>query len=365
MNKSFTQQLKDLYGSHKVVDFYDEILSLIELEDKNKLYWLDSCSIGHYLDIVFKLSNISSNNVDIGNLAWMNTGLKFKNKAEEVCFKLSVKTNVIEKKGDKANNEGSTNDGYKEVVNFDFKLCSSSSVENITSPREIVNKDDSNPPSYNDIDITNSEELKKWDEKAMQEGIEIRREFLRKNNINFSAKVVKDIETNDISGDIYRWFHILIDGCDNLPLPILQGVAGGYPVYFKNESKLLRQYALLEYNSHDKNAVPYDRVHSLKNIISRQIKYSEQLLKDNKIDLLPFYYITGKGPQYMLPLYVLHRPKPDAVLVIDYDKNPYTLLNMKEARMNYGFFRYLYCDKEGKIPVKYKDDWIYPDNCEK
>lgn len=125
------------------------------------------------------------------------------------------------------------------------------------------------------------------------------------------------------------WHHIIIDGCDNLPLPIINAVIGhNYSYIDKGNIK----YKIIE------NEKLYN---CFKNILIRSINRSMSKAKRNITLIVPYFYPNDKKKDrltsYLIPLYLMHSYKPDCALVFNKEENRYvgtTLLSIEEASLN-------------------------------
>lgn len=142
----------------------------------------------------------------------------------------------------------------------------------------------------------------------------------------------KDIECKkDYS---WRCFHLIIDGSDNIPMPILHYMLTNLGKRLKeideNDTeciKFLIQYAILDIGKDDTVinicSCIYDM---LKEAMSYSLKLNKQL---NMI--APYYFIKEKNICFMLPLFLEHLEKPDCALIFNEEGEIKTLINMDEV----------------------------------
>jgi len=166
----------------------------------------------------------------------------------------------------------------------------------------------------------------------------------KKNYINEDDyyKVIQDVKKSDFSINIHDnylkkkdgnylggWQHIIIDGCDNFPLDIINIILDQQYTYIgKDVVPDMR-------NDLEKKVYKFN---CIKEIIKRAIDRSVIKAKKDITMIAPIYHSAGNQAElsFLLPLYLLRKEKPDCALVFNYipRTNEYqgiSLLNMKEA----------------------------------
>ena len=167
--------------------------------------------------------------------------------------------------------------------------------------------------------------------------------------INF-YKLIKDIRNDNFSIHIkendrtyktadgsekYRggWKHIIIDGCDNFPLELINIILNERNT-FLGRNLIPRAKEIL------KNKENIDLYECIKNIIRRAIDRSLSKARKDMTMIAPIYHslenCNNAALNFILPLHILRNERPDCVLVFYYSRkdNSYigtTLLNMEEA----------------------------------
>lgn len=147
---------------------------------------------------------------------------------------------------------------------------------------------------------------------------------------NFSINIDERTHKNGKDKYLGGWQHIIIDGCDNFPLGIINIILDKRYTYIgKNVIPEMR-------SNLEKDA---NKFNCIKEIIKRAIDRSVIKAKKDITMIAPIYHFTKDSQvefSFLLPLYLSRNEKPDCVLVFNYiqRKNKYqgvSLLNMKEA----------------------------------
>lgn len=158
----------------------------------------------------------------------------------------------------------------------------------------------------------------------------------KEKDCNYPKK--KDIKKRLADKNYYSgpgWSHIIIDGSDNLPLPIINALFN--ESYLFCEKGNIRYQIMKEENRYD----------SIKGLLIRALNRSLLKAKRNITLIAPTLY-PGKiddnkelGISYIIPLYLMHSNKPDCVFLFNREGNNdnykyvgKTLLNMEEASLN-------------------------------
>lgn len=156
-------------------------------------------------------------------------------------------------------------------------------------------------------------------------------------NDNFSIHIKENDRTykTDNGSEKYRggWKHIIIDGCDNFPLELINIILNERNT-FLGRNLIPRAKEIL------KNKENIDLYECIKKIIRRAIDRSLSKARKDMTMIAPIYYFlensNNAALNFILPLHILRNERPDCVLVFYYSRkdNSYigtTLLNMEEA----------------------------------
>lgn len=252
-----------------------------------------------------------------------NTGLVDKNN-ENIYF---VKSSEV----DEETNKFFYTEQEVTELGFDFKV---DSIVNMLkdSFSEIFKDID----KINEVLINTEETCSEAYEKVKNEIEDIERiiEGIKDKEKNDAVKKIKRIK-KELENKDYRsgtgWRHIIIDGSDNLPLPIINTVFG------------------TSYSYIDKGNIRYqiikeqERYHCIKGILIRALKRSLLMAKRDMTLIVPTLYPGKENDKkkleisYLIPLYLMRSDKPDCVFLFNKENDLYvgkTLLNMEEASLN-------------------------------
>ena len=167
---------------------------------------------------------------------------------------------------------------------------------------------------------------------------------------NFYYKLIEDIRNDNFLIDIKEndrtyiknngsekyeggWKHIIIDGCDNFPLELINIILNERNT-FLGRNLIPRAKEIL------KNKENIDLYECIKKIIRRAIDRSLSKVRKDITMIAPIYHFLENSNDaalnFILPLHILRNERPDCVLVFYYSRkdNSYigtTLLNMEEA----------------------------------
>ena len=327
-----------------VTDFWDKkvdtiITAVDELIDKllpERRGW-NIYSLLNYLDIVYrsvKKTQIeeallpqpkgkgtikkNSDYIIISKYTIFNTGLVNKNNENIYFVKL---TDINQETNKYFYTEQEVTELYSEFKGVDsiVKMLRDSFIEIIKDFDKInevlINTEDNCSEEYQKIKKRIDDIEKKRDDKKYEE---------------LKKRIDKELENKDYySGP--GWRHIIIDGSDNLPLPIINAVFG------------------TSYSYIDKGNIRYqiikeqERYCCIKGILNRAFKRSLLLAKRDFTLIVPTLYPgknNNKGLKisYLIPLNLMRSDKPDCVFLFNKDENGKfvgkTLLNMEEASLN-------------------------------
>lgn len=160
---------------------------------------------------------------------------------------------------------------------------------------------------------------------------EIKRKINKiKNENNEELKKIKKELTNKDYHSGTGWKHIIIDGSDNLPLPIINSVFG------------------VSYSYIDKGNIRYQIIKKdeqyicIKKILINALERSLLIAKRDITLIAPTLYPSKEEDSelkisYLIPLYLMRSDKPDCVFLFNKENGKYvgkTLLNMEEASLN-------------------------------
>lgn len=141
------------------------------------------------------------------------------------------------------------------------------------------------------------------------------------------------------------WWHLVIDGIDNLPHDIMEFFFSKKEM--REDNAMLRQFKLLkEIVDEDKNSIVLNNTNAIVGIsilVREVIEKSIDRIKNGGLKLPVFYYVRDETCQYLLPLFFQGiEEKPDCFAVLqksDKGWQPVTLLNLDEARQNIMIFK--------------------------
>lgn len=156
---------------------------------------------------------------------------------------------------------------------------------------------------------------------------------------------IEAIDNHWKSYKLSGWWHLVIDGIDNLPHDIMEFFFSKKEM--REDNAMLRQFKLLkEIVDEDKNGIVLNKTKAIIGIsilVREVIKKSFDKIKSGGLKLPVFYYAVGNTYQYLLPLFFQGtEEKPDCFAVLqkkDKGWQPVTLLNPDEARQDIMIFK--------------------------